>query len=121
MILNEGLYKERRIISKALINEMQKNKIGKDCIQSYSPDEAGRWGYGLGVWLMDQPLAVTPRKDAMPESARSMQVSCPGLMGSFPWINHQKKYAALLFVTNLSPKWGYAFNQELKEIVDADF
>lgn len=118
MILNDGLYNGKRIISKALIQEMQKNKIGRDCIISYSPDEAGKWGYGLGVWLMDNPLAIAPRKDAVPESARSLAVGSPGLSGCFPWVDNQKKYAAILFVTNLNQKDRFTSYRELKSIID---
>ena len=121
MILQEGVYKGKRIISKALIYEMQKNKLGKDCVIAYSPDEAGKWGYGFGEWLMDQPLAITPQKDAMPSSPRSQNISSPGLFGSFPWINNQKKYAAILFVTNLNRKDRYASYNELKNLVDSAF
>jgi CubicO group peptidase (beta-lactamase class C family) len=118
MILNEGTYQGKKIISKALIHEMQKNKIGRDCIISYSPDEAGKWGYGLGEWLMDNPLAIAPKKDGLPESARSQAVCSPGLFGSFPWVDNQKKYAAILFVTNLNRKDRYASYQELKLLID---
>ena len=118
MILNDGIYNGKRIISKALIQEMQKNKIGKDCIISYSPDEAGKWGYGLGGWLMDNPLAIAPRKDAVPESARSLAVGSPGLSGCFPWVDNQKKYAAILFITNLNQKDRFKSYRELKSIID---
>jgi CubicO group peptidase (beta-lactamase class C family) len=121
MILYEGTYKGKRIISKALINEMQKNKIGKDCIMADSPDEERIWGYGFGEWLMDQPLATTPRKDAMPESPRSQLIACPGITGSFPWINYQKKYAAILFFTNPDNQESFRSYQELKEIADSIF
>jgi CubicO group peptidase (beta-lactamase class C family) len=118
MILNDGIYNGKRIISKALIQEMQKNKIGRDCIISYSPDEAGKWGYGLGEWLMDNPLAISPRKDAVPESVRSQSVCSPGLSGSFPWVDNQKKYSAILFVMNLNQKDRYGSYRELKSIID---
>jgi CubicO group peptidase (beta-lactamase class C family) len=119
MILNDGVYRGKRIISKALINEMQKNRVGKDCVMAINPDEAGRWGYGFGTWLMDQPLAITPRKDAMPESQRSQQICSPALSGSFPWINHQKKYAAILFVINSNRDSRFQLYEQLKELVDA--
>ncbi|HMP87891.1 MAG TPA: serine hydrolase domain-containing protein, partial [Lacibacter sp.] len=41
MIRNEGMFRERRILSKAMVHEMQKNKIGRDCLIAQSPDEAG--------------------------------------------------------------------------------
>lgn len=121
MILHEGHYKGKRIISKALINEMQKNRIGKDCIIAASPDEERIWGYGFGEWLIDQPLATAPRKDAMPESPRSQFIGSPGINGIFPWISNQKKYAAILFFSNQGNKESFRSYQELKELVDTIF
>ena len=104
MILQEGQFEGKQIISKALIQEMQKNKLTQDCIIAYRPDEAGNWGYGFGEWIADPPLAIAPRKDAMPDSERAMLVSSPGLFGSFPWIDNKNKIAGFLFVYNLQHK-----------------
>jgi CubicO group peptidase (beta-lactamase class C family) len=104
MILQEGQFEGKQIISKALIQEMQKNKLTQDCIIAYRPDEAGNWGYGFGEWIADPPLAIAPRKDAMPDSERALLVSSPGLFGSFPWIDNKNKIAGFLFVYNLQHK-----------------
>ncbi|MBP6686335.1 MAG: beta-lactamase family protein [Lacibacter sp.] len=119
MLLNEGEFNGKRIISKALVNEMQKNRLGRDVELAYSPEEAGTWGYGFGEWIMDAPLAVSEKKDAMPVSKRGSAVSSPGLFGSFPWINNDKKYCAFLFVYNLKNKGRHEKYRELKEVVDA--
>lgn len=119
MILNEGEFKGKRILSKALVVEMQKNRIGRDCIIASTPEEAGNWGYGFGEWVMDAPLAIAPRKDAMPDSPRSSSVTSPGLFGSFPWVDSQRGYCALLFVYNLKHKGRNEKYRELKQTVDA--
>ena len=119
MILNEGEFKGKRILSKALVVEMQKNRIGRDCIIAGTPEEAGNWGYGFGEWVMDAPLAIAPRKDAMPDSPRSSSVTSPGLFGSFPWVDSQRGYCALLFVYNLKHKGRNEKYRELKQTVDA--
>jgi CubicO group peptidase (beta-lactamase class C family) len=111
MIVNEGEFNGKRIISKALIVEMQKNRIGRDVLVTSSPAEAGNWGYGFGEWVMDSPLAIADKKGAMPDSKRSNAVTSPGLFGSFPWVDTEKKYCAFLFVYNLQYK-------ELKQVVD---
>ncbi|NCU05204.1 MAG: beta-lactamase family protein [Chitinophagaceae bacterium] len=118
MLLNEGEFKGKRIISKALVYEMQKNRLARDVELAYSPDEAGTWGYGFGEWIMDAPLAVSEKKDAMPNSKRGIAVSSPGLFGSFPWIDNDKKYCAFLFVYNLKNKERHEKYRELKELVD---
>ncbi len=118
MLLNEGEYKGKRIISKALVNEMQKNRLSRDVEMAYTPDEANMWGYGFGEWIMDAPLAVSEKKDAMPVSKRGSAVSSPGLFGTFPWIDNDKKYCAFLFVYNLKHKDRQQKYKELKALVD---
>jgi len=118
MILNEGEFNGKRIISKALIVEMQKNRIGRDVLVTSSPAEAGSWGYGFGEWVMDSPLAIADKKGAMPDSKRSSAVTSPGLFGSFPWVDTDKKYCAFLFVYNLQNKGRNDKYKELKQVVD---
>jgi CubicO group peptidase (beta-lactamase class C family) len=118
MIMNEGEFNGKRIISKALITEMQKNRVGKDCLIVSSPAEAGNWGYGFGEWVMDSPLAIADKKDAMPDSKRSAAVTSPGLFGSFPWVENEKKYCAFLFVYNIRNKGRNEKYKELKGLVD---
>jgi CubicO group peptidase (beta-lactamase class C family) len=118
MLMNEGEFNGKRIISKALVNEMQKNRLGRDVEMAHSPEEAGSWGYGFGEWIMDAPLAVSEKKDAMPVSKRGVAVSSPGLFGSFPWIDNDKKYCAFLFVYNLKNKGRNEKYRELKGLVD---
>lgn len=118
MLLNDGEFNGKRIISKALVNEMQKNRLSRDVEMAYTPDEANMWGYGFGEWIMDAPLAVSEKKDAMPNSKRGSVVSSPGLFGSFPWIDNDKKYCAFLFVYNLKHKDRQQKYKELREMVD---
>src|SRR2546423_11829838 len=94
MILNEGEYKGKRILSKNSIIEMQKNRVGKDVKIAYTPAEAGNWGYGFGEWVMDDALG----------DRRSKGVTSPGLFGSFPWVDYNLHYTGFLFTFNLKNK-----------------
>jgi CubicO group peptidase (beta-lactamase class C family) len=94
MILNEGEFNGKQILSKNSIIEMQKNRIGKDVNVAYSPAEASGWGYGFGEWIMDGAA----------EDVRSNAVSSPGLFGSFPAVNTKDNTAVFLFVFNLKNK-----------------
>jgi hypothetical protein len=69
MILNEGMYKGKRILSEKSIAEMQVNRVAADVKIGYAPAEAGTMGYGYGEWVMAQNV-----------------VSSPGLFGSFPMV-----------------------------------
>jgi CubicO group peptidase (beta-lactamase class C family) len=118
MLLQEGEFKGKRIISKALVNEMQKNRSARDVERAYAPEEAGTWGYGFGAWIMDSPLAISEKKDAMPVSKRGAAITSPGLFGSFPWIDNDKQYCAFLFVHNVNNKGRNTRYTELKGLVD---
>ncbi len=108
MILAEGKFNGKQILSKNAIIEMQKNRVSKDVVIASSPAEAGNWGYGFGEWVMD---------DATGEK-RSGVVSSPGLFGSFPWVSNDKKYTAFLFTLNLKSKGRHERYTELKNIIE---
>ena len=91
MILQNGIYKGKQILSKESVIKMQTNYV-RGARVAYSPAEAGNWGYGLGEWVMDDAID------------RSNAVTSPGLFGSFPWVDNERQYAGFLFVFNLKNK-----------------
>ena len=105
MILQNGYYNGKQILSKESIINMQRN-YAKDARVAYSPAEAGDWGYGLGEWVMDNA------------TNRSNAVTSPGLFGSFPWVDNERQYAGFLFVFNLKNKGRRKIYTELKSIID---
>ncbi len=107
MILQNGYYNGKQILSKESIIKMQRNYI-KGARVAYSPAEAGDWGYGLGEWVMNDT------------ADRSNAVTSPGLFGSFPWIDNERQYAGFLFVFNLKNKGRGKLYNELKSIVDKE-
>ena len=118
MILHEGKFNGKQILSKASIIEMQKNRVAKDAVIISSPAEAGNWGYGFGEWVMDSPLLTSPERGGIPDSERSNAVSSPGLFGSFPWVDNKNKYAGFLMTFNLNNKGRNERYKELKKLVD---
>ncbi|MGN6395747.1 MAG: serine hydrolase domain-containing protein [Mucilaginibacter sp.] len=79
MIMNKGVYNGKRILSESSVAQMQVNRVTSDVKIAYSPAEAKGLGYGFGEWTMG-----------------SNGVSSPGLFGSFPWVNNEKKYCGFL-------------------------
>jgi len=108
MILQNGVFNGKRILSTASIIEMQKNRIAKDAVIVASPAEAGNWGYGFGEWVMDD-VSGEQRSDA---------VTSPGLFGSFPWVDNKNKYAGFLMTFYINSKGRNERYRELKKIVD---
>lgn len=102
MILNKGMFNGRRILSEKSIAEMQVNRITPDVKTAYTPAEAPGTGYGFGEWVY--PGTGT--------------VSSPGLFGSLPWVDNNKKYCAFLMVLNVKHEGRQELYAELKKLVD---
>ncbi len=108
MILNNGNYNGKQVLSKKSIEAMQQNYT-KNARVSHSPAEAGNWGYGFGEWVME---------DA---AVRSDAVTSPGLFGSFPWVDNKRGYAGFLFVFNIKSKGRNELYRGLKRTIDKSF
>lgn len=107
MILNNGEFNGKKVLSIEAIASMQQNyAAGKKII--YSPAEAGNWGYGFGEWVMDDAIA----------GKRSQALTSPGLFGSFPWVDYQHNYAAVLFTFNIKSKGRHERYTTLKQLID---
>lgn len=101
MVLNNGTFNGKRILSEASIAQMQLNRLTAGVKVLDSPIEAGTVGYGYGEWLSGADV-----------------VSSPGLFGSYPWIDKHKKYAAFLMTLNLEREGRQKRYLELKKLVD---
>ena len=108
MILNKGNKDGVKILHESSINLMEQNRI-KNVKIAYSPVEAKGFGYGFGLWTMENSNANTPAE----------AVTSPGLFGSFPWIDNKRGYAAVLLCTNLKQQGRNEGYKELKKIIDA--
>jgi CubicO group peptidase (beta-lactamase class C family) len=108
MILNEGIFNGKRVLSKNAITEMQKNRVNKNTTIKYTPAEAGSWGYGFGEWVMDDATG----------DKRSDGVTSPGLFGSFPWVDNKLQYAGFLFTFNINSKGRNERYKSLKKIIE---
>lgn len=107
MILAKGLYKGKRVLQASSVALMQQNYTsGKKIIST--PAEAGNWGYGLGEWMLEE--------SATGKVANA--VTSPGLFGSFPWVDNERKYVGILFCFNLKNKGRAEKYITLKKLVD---
>lgn len=108
MILNKGSFNGHRILSEKTVMEMQVNRITPEVERTYSPPEAGSFGYGLGEWVMKTSLTKN----------LTVSVSSPGLFGSFPWVDNEKKYCAFLMNYSLKNKGRHERYQQLIRLVE---
>ncbi len=106
MILAKGTFMGKRVLSEAAIAQMQTihtNNIPK----KYTPKFAEGYEYGLGEWIQE--------KDA---KGNSIVISCPGLFGTWPYIDKCRGYAAIVFVKNLLDEQKEDFYMEFKKTID---
>ncbi|MDE3253954.1 MAG: beta-lactamase family protein [Bacteroidota bacterium] len=108
MILNKGEFNGKRILSEKAVADMQVNRITPGVKIAYSPAEAGNFGYGYGEWVMESSGTTHI----------STAVTSPGLFGSFPWVDNEKKYCGFLMTFYLKNDGRNARYLELKKLVD---
>lgn len=101
MIMSKGLFNGKRILSENSIAQMQINRLTPDVKISYSPAEAGTFGYAYGEWVMGNG-----------------SVSSPGLFGSFPWVNNDKKYCAFMMTFYVNNSGRNARYKDLMQLVN---
>lgn len=107
MILHNGTYHGKRILSIESIHAMQVNRITAGVKVIYSPDETRSAGYGFGEWLLS-------------DDSGNLFYSSPGLFGSFPWVDQTKHYCAFLMTYNLNNSGRQQRYYALKSLVDKD-
>lgn len=107
MILQDGNYNGKQVLSKESIIKMQQDYT-KVARVAYTPDESGILDYGLGEWIFENG------------NGRANVVSSPGAFGSFPWVNNKLNYAGFLFVLNLNQKGREERYDELQKIINEE-
>lgn len=108
MILQKGVFNGKRILTEKSIRDMQVNRVTPAVKVAYTPAEAGDFGYGFGEWVMETTATNNQTK----------AVCSPGLFGSFPWVDNQKSYCAILLAFNLKSKGRNEKYRSLKSLVD---
>ncbi len=107
MILNKGMFNNKRILSEKAIEEMQKPQITLDKIR-YAPKVAEGFSYGLGEWIL-----------ASDANGKTISVASPGLFGTWPIVNICKGYACIFFTKKLISEDKKSIYLELIKTVEA--
>ena len=88
MILNGGMHGNRRILSRAAIQEMLRDQTNGAVIR-YTPQPDSR-RYGIGVW-----------RDRIDARGTILQASSQGAFGFSPWIDFERNVVGVFLVVNL--------------------
>jgi CubicO group peptidase (beta-lactamase class C family) len=86
MLLNKGQFGDKRILSEKAVEEMETAQMPSLPLK-YAPKIAKGAHYGLGAWIAGENTA-----------GAATVLSCPNLLGTTPYIDKCRNYAAILIV-----------------------
>ncbi|MGB8192578.1 MAG: serine hydrolase domain-containing protein [Chitinophagaceae bacterium] len=109
MMLNKGIYKGKRVLSKASVEKMMEPQATQAMMKS-TPEAAQGFNYGLGVWL----------QETAPDGKTAV-VSSPGLFGTWPYVDYCRGYACIIFTRNLLTERKADMYIAIKKVVDMYF
>ena len=113
LLLNDGKFKNSRILAKAVMNKIRANSICQDIaaigVQSFAQMPTSGMGHSLAGSVIINPNAgfVSNVGD----------FGWGGMASNYFWIDFKKKYAAV-FMTQLLPSASYPNRRELKKLVN---
>jgi CubicO group peptidase (beta-lactamase class C family) len=109
MFLNKGIFRGKRIITKASAEKMMEAQTNQSMIK-YTPAPATGFDYGFGLWIQE--------KDA---NGKTTAVSSPGLFGTWPVVDYCRGYACIIFTKNLLTEKKADMYLAIKKVVDQYF
>jgi CubicO group peptidase (beta-lactamase class C family) len=108
MILANGKFGGKQIISEASVAEMRKVQVTKEQIK-YAPKAAEGFTYALGTWVQEGQGTTGGTATAL---------ACPGLFGTWPVIDFSRGYACIFFIKDLLREEKTEAYSELKKLID---
>ena len=109
MMLNKGVAKGKRILTKASVEKMMEPQTTPEMIKG-APDAAQGYNYGLGVWI----------QETAPDGKTAV-ISSPGLFGTWPYVDYCRGYASIIFTKNLLTERKRDMYDAIKKVVDQYF
>jgi CubicO group peptidase (beta-lactamase class C family) len=107
MLLNNGKYRDKQILSEASIKELRKLQTTPEQIK-YAPKAGEGFGYALGSWVLEEG-----------KDGEANVLSSPGLFGTWPMVDWCRGYACIFFVkTLLSGEQKKDAYMEMKDAID---
>ena len=106
MILNKGVYKDKRILSEKAIVEMEKVQTDLPMMK-YAPKSVEGYTYSLGAW-----------NQLMDDNNNSLELIAPSFTGIWPMIDRTKGYAFILFTKSSAGEQKKNFYASIKQIID---
>lgn len=90
LILDRGRAHGESLLPTALADAMTEDQVdGLPVDFTPIPEDAGLQGYSFGWWISDAGL---------PAPSRGPEISDPGVLGTVPWMDFDKDYAAIVLI-----------------------
>jgi CubicO group peptidase (beta-lactamase class C family) len=106
MLLNKGIYDDKRILSEKAVEEMETPQFAGLPVK-FSPKTIQEFKYGLGAWITESS-----------SSGASSVLTCPDFAGIIPFMDKCHNYAAILFVEKPEADNKKIIVQSLKGVLD---
>jgi CubicO group peptidase (beta-lactamase class C family) len=106
MLLNNGVHKDKRILSEASVAELRKMQTKTSLIR-YAPRSAEGFNYALGSWVIEDD-----------KKGNANSLACPGLFGTWPMVDWSRGYACIFFVKNYLGEQKADTYMEIKKVID---
>jgi CubicO group peptidase (beta-lactamase class C family) len=117
MIVNKGMYKNRRVLSENAIAEMLKEQTNGAAIENtpypanpYSDYQNTGIRYGIGNW-----------RDVVDKAGNADETSSPGAFGTHPWQDSKNNVAGVIFTrttSRLSNITSLQIRQKIRDIIE---
>lgn len=106
MLLNKGMFEGKQILSEKSVNEIETAQFTELPVK-YIPKLTEGLHYGLGSWIEETD-----------SDGKTAVLSCNNLLGTYPYIDKCRNYAAILIVQKPAQEQKKEFYMKLKEAVD---
>ena len=106
MLLNKGMYNNKRILSEKAVAEMQKIRTTAQMI-GYAPKEMVGYNYGFGEWILSTDT-----------NGNASALACPGFSGTWPMIDLCRGYTCVIFTKGDLKEEKTAIYSDIKKIID---
>ncbi len=107
MMMDKGMFKGKRILSEASVDEMRKIQTTGLPI-AFAPKAAEGYQYGLGNWIIEADT-----------SGKGTVVTSPGLFGTWPMIDYCRGYACIFLVKSFLGEARKEIYMDIKTAIDA--
>jgi CubicO group peptidase (beta-lactamase class C family) len=105
MLLNNGQYNGKQILSADAVKEMRKVQTTAELIK-YAPKAATGFNYALGSWAIEE------------SNGEASSLACPGLFATWPMVDWNRGYACIFFAKTLLGEQKADAYLQMKEAID---